>query len=70
MKSKTAKERKELEKMLLWGDIARIARLAEVNRKTVERWFNGENNNHKVAAFAQGLIDKRNEKIQSKIEQL
>ncbi|QAA81377.1 hypothetical protein EI546_06385 [Aequorivita sp. H23M31] len=70
MKSKTVKERKALEEMLIWGDIARIARLAEVNRKTVERWFNGDNNNHKVAAYAKAVIEKRNETIESKIAEL
>lgn len=70
MKSTTVKQRQALKKKLIWGDIAKIARLAEVNRETVNRWFKGENNNHVVAAYVTGVIEKRNEQIESKIDQL
>lgn len=70
MKSTTAQERKALEKKLIWGDVARIARLAEVNRRTVERWFNCENNNTVVEAMVIALFKKREETIKTKIEQL
>lgn len=70
MKSTTAPERAALEKKLIWGDIARIARLAEVNRRTVERWFSYENNNTVVEAMVIALFKKREETIKTKIEQL
>lgn len=70
MKSTTVKERDSLRKKLIWGDIARIARLAEVNRETVNRWFKGENNNAVVAAMVTAVIETRNKSIQSKIAQL
>ncbi len=70
MKSTTVKERAVLRKTLIWGDITRVARLAEVNRETVNRWFNGENNNQVVAAMVVAVIETRNKSIKSKIAQL
>lgn len=70
MKSTTVAERKKLKKKLNWGDVARIARLAEVNRRTVERWFNGENNNSVVDSMVRALLKKREDVIRSKIDQI
>lgn len=70
MESTTVKERQALKKKLIWGDIAKIARLAEVNRETVNRWFIGESNHYAVGKYVIAVIEKRNEKIESKITEL
>lgn len=70
MKSKTLEERQALKKKLNWGDVAKIAKLAEVDRKTVDRWFNGESNNTVISDLVYALFEKRKEKIADKIEQL
>lgn len=67
MKSTTLQNRQALKKKLIWGDVARIARLAEVNRETVNRWFSGESQNTVVEAMVKAVIEKRNEKIEAKV---
>lgn len=70
MKSTTLQTRQSLKKKLIWGDVATIARLAEVNRETVNRWFNGESQNTTVEAMVKAVIETRNKKVESKIDQL
>lgn len=70
MKSTTLAERRALKKKLIWGDVAKIARLAEVNRETVNRWFAGESNNTVVGAMVNALLEKREEIIKSKRDEI
>jgi hypothetical protein len=66
--SNTNKEkRKALKDKLKWGDIAKIANVANVNRITVERWFNDDNDNKVVQQCVEILISEREKSIAQKI---
>lgn len=71
MQNKPSKKqlRKDLRKKLKWGDIETICEITEYHRNTVQRWFNGENDIESIATAVNGIIEKRGEKLQEKINQ-
>lgn len=71
MQNKPSKkqQRQELRKKLKWGDIETICDITDYHRNTVQRWFNGENDIESITAAVNGIIQKREKKIQDKINQ-
>ncbi|MAB37699.1 MAG: hypothetical protein CL528_11505 [Aequorivita sp.] len=71
MQNKPSKkqQRTDLRKKLKWGDIETICEITEYHRNTVQRWFNGENDIESIDAAVNGIIEKREKKIQEKINQ-
>ena len=56
-------ERLQLKSKLGFGDIAKIARIAKLNRKTISAFLEGKTDNEEAASaiilFLKGKIDKR-----------
>lgn len=63
--SNRIKQRKKLK----YGDINKIAELSGVSRSTVERYFEGENNNEEIEAIVTTLLSERELKRKERIEQ-
>lgn len=56
-------QRAKLAQKLQWGDKSKIAKVARVDRRTVERYFNGESDNVTVDQVAKKLFKQREENI-------
>ena len=65
--SDTTDLRKTVKKQLKWGDFRKIAAIADVDPRTVERYFKGENDNTAVKDAADLLIAERQRKMQIKL---
>lgn len=63
-------KRQSLKKELKWGDIEKISTLADVNRITVERYFEGESDNMTVQECVVKLIDARKTRITNQLKDI
>ncbi|WP_299677566.1 hypothetical protein [uncultured Dokdonia sp.] len=64
------KERKELKSKLGYGDIVKIAALADTERTTVHRWFKGETDNPDIALAVDGLIALKTQIVSERLKKL
>ncbi len=64
------KERKELKSKLGYGDIVKIAALADTERTTVHRWFRGETDNPDIALAVEGLIALKMQIVTDRLKSL
>ncbi|GGG12016.1 hypothetical protein GCM10011344_10860 [Dokdonia pacifica] len=64
------KERKELKSKLGYGDIVKIAALADIERTTVHRWFRGETDNPDIALAVEGLIALKMQIVTDRLKSL
>ena len=64
------KKRKELKSKLGYGDIVKIAALADTERTTVHRWFKGETDNPDIALAVDGLIALKTQIVSERLKKL
>ena len=64
------KERKALKSKLGYGDIVKIAALADTERTTVHRWFRGETDNPDIALAVEGLIALKTQIVSDRLKNL
>ncbi|WP_167597659.1 hypothetical protein [Leeuwenhoekiella sp. ZYFB001] len=66
----TIEYRKSLKAKLKWGDMTKIAKLAEVDLMTVDRWFKNKTNNAAIEPAANALLEARSKKMQEALKNI
>lgn len=61
-------KRKELAKYLRWGDKTAIAKLANVERQTVERWIKGDTKTSTVEPYIVEFAKRRRMEVERRME--
>ena len=61
-------DRQNLKQELKWGDIGKIAKVADTSRSSVERWFNGDYDSTYIESAVKQLIKTRKEKLNQLIK--
>ena len=64
------KTRKELKSKLGYGDILKIATIANTERTTVHRWFRGETDNPDIALAVEGLIALKTQIVSDRLKKI